>query len=299
MCSSTGSRSLRASSGSRSASSSIEPFRSAKSTVTCFRSPSRAPLDVRIFSARCLGIYDSGEANRPPGSVTAIGAPQEPQNLLPGGTSVPQATHVGVNGAPQSSQNRMPSRICDWHRGHVMPEASSHLGQESSDRWDEPSADSPGGQAGRSEAKPRGRSADEPVEPARVLAHDLPPDVGRQVPELTLDDLAGVGPDAVGVGEVRAPHDVVDPDLVEQLDADAIRLVGRLALAAPVLARPQAQSEVPELVLPFRIHALEDVRDPADPALADDDPQLRVMLEHAADDQRHEHRRYVELQPCD
>jgi hypothetical protein len=31
---------------------SIEPFRSAKSTVTCLRSPSRAVLDVRIFSAR-------------------------------------------------------------------------------------------------------------------------------------------------------------------------------------------------------------------------------------------------------
>src|SRR6059058_2140883 len=119
---------------------------------------------------------------------------------------------------------------------------------------------------------PRTRSVDEAVEPARVLADDLLSDVGRQVPELTLDDLTGVGPDAVGVGEVRAPHDVVDPNLVEQLDADAIRLVGRLALAAPVLARSQAQSEVLELVLPFRIHALEDVRDPADAALADDDP---------------------------
>ena len=41
MCSRTGSRSWRASSGSRSASSSMEPFRSANSTVTCLRSPSR------------------------------------------------------------------------------------------------------------------------------------------------------------------------------------------------------------------------------------------------------------------
>src|SRR5207247_7448296 len=105
--------------------------------------------------------------------------------------------------------------------------------------------------------------SDEPVEPPRVLADDFAANVGREVPELTLDDLAGAGPDAVGVGEVRAPHDVVDPDLVEQLDADAIRLVGRLALAAPVLARSQAQREDLELVLPFRIHALQDVRDPA------------------------------------
>jgi hypothetical protein len=56
MRSTTGSRILRASSGSRSASSSIEPFRSANSTVTCLRSPSRADLEVRILSARWLGV---------------------------------------------------------------------------------------------------------------------------------------------------------------------------------------------------------------------------------------------------
>jgi acetyl-CoA hydrolase len=52
MRSSTGSSSLRASSGSRSVSNSMEPLRSAKRTVTCFRSPSSAVLEVRIFSAR-------------------------------------------------------------------------------------------------------------------------------------------------------------------------------------------------------------------------------------------------------
>jgi hypothetical protein len=54
---------LRASSGSRSASSSIEPLRSANSTVTRLRSPSRAVLEVRIFSARCFGVYASGDGN--------------------------------------------------------------------------------------------------------------------------------------------------------------------------------------------------------------------------------------------
>jgi hypothetical protein len=34
----------------------LEPLRSAKRTVTCFRSPSRAALEVRIFSARCFGV---------------------------------------------------------------------------------------------------------------------------------------------------------------------------------------------------------------------------------------------------
>ena len=46
----------RASSGSRSASSSIEPFRSAKSTVTCLRSPSSTLFEARIFSARYRGV---------------------------------------------------------------------------------------------------------------------------------------------------------------------------------------------------------------------------------------------------
>src|SRR4029077_3234446 len=32
----------------------MEPLRSAKRTVTCLRSPSRAALEVRIFSARCF-----------------------------------------------------------------------------------------------------------------------------------------------------------------------------------------------------------------------------------------------------
>ena len=50
--SSAGSRSCRASSGSRSPSNSIDPFRSANSTVTCLRSPSSAVREVRIFSAR-------------------------------------------------------------------------------------------------------------------------------------------------------------------------------------------------------------------------------------------------------
>jgi hypothetical protein len=81
MRSSTGSRSLRASSGSRSASNSIESLRSAKRTVTCLRSPSRAALDVRIFSARCFGVYASGDVNR--GSTVACdatGVPHLPEH---------------------------------------------------------------------------------------------------------------------------------------------------------------------------------------------------------------------------
>ena len=38
----------------------MEPFRSANSTVTCLRSPSRASRELRIFSTRWIGVYDSG-----------------------------------------------------------------------------------------------------------------------------------------------------------------------------------------------------------------------------------------------
>jgi hypothetical protein len=34
----------------------LEPFRSANSTVICFRSPSRALREVRIRSAMCFGV---------------------------------------------------------------------------------------------------------------------------------------------------------------------------------------------------------------------------------------------------
>ena len=49
------------SSGSTCSASSIDPFTSAKRTVTCFRSPSSALRDVRIFSARCFGVYERGD----------------------------------------------------------------------------------------------------------------------------------------------------------------------------------------------------------------------------------------------
>jgi hypothetical protein len=49
--------------------------------VTCLRSPSRALFEVRIFSAKCLGVYDCGEANRASAGwiVAGSGAAHPPQ----------------------------------------------------------------------------------------------------------------------------------------------------------------------------------------------------------------------------
>src|SRR4029453_13490994 len=102
--------------------------------------------------------------------------------------------------------------------------------------------------------------------------------------QLALNELARVGPHPVRVGEVRAPHDGIVPQIVEQLDADAIALVGRPALSTPVLARPLSEAELLELILPPPVHAGSRVAAPADPALADDDLDVGVTLEHAGED---------------
>src|ERR1700675_4165190 len=82
MCWTTASRSLRVSSGSWLVRSSSEDRRSAKSTVTCLRSPSIAEREVRIRSARWLGVYATGDAGRLgelPGTTWAV--PHSTQNL--------------------------------------------------------------------------------------------------------------------------------------------------------------------------------------------------------------------------
>src|SRR5215813_12394428 len=118
--SSTGSRSFRASSGSRSASNSIEPLRSAKSTVTCLRSPSSATLEVRIFSARCLGVYVSGERDVVDEIPWISDAPHSPQNFCSGGFDAPQERQTAARRAPHSPQNFWLGAFSCSHRKHFI-----------------------------------------------------------------------------------------------------------------------------------------------------------------------------------
>src|SRR5262249_4496136 len=90
MRSRTASSSRRASSGSRPARSSIEPLRSAKSTVTCLRSPTRAAPEVRIFSARCCGVYFCGEAAA---AAPSSRFPHSLQKRAPSGFTRPHPAH--------------------------------------------------------------------------------------------------------------------------------------------------------------------------------------------------------------
>src|SRR4051812_42125311 len=83
----------------------------------------------------------------------------------------------------------------------------------------------------------------EPVHARRVLREDLANLVLRDVVERVVERLATVGPAALVVRVVGTPQHVVDADLVPELRfvrSEEHRL--DVALAAPVLARPQLQA---------------------------------------------------------
>src|SRR4029450_7249709 len=107
---------------------------------------------------------------------------------------------------------------------------------------------------------PGRRLLDQAVEAPRVLAGDLVCVIGGEVAELLLDVLVGLGPHAVGVGIVGAPHQGLDAHLLDQLAADAVELERALALAPPVVAWLHGEAEVAEAVLPLEVHAVERVR---------------------------------------
>src|SRR5262249_21899094 len=99
---------VRASSGSRLASSSSEPLISANSTVTCLRSASRECFDVRIFSTRYLGVYASGDKNFGAGPVNLPASKRFPhslQNLCERALPVPHWRQTSSSLAPHSGQN--------------------------------------------------------------------------------------------------------------------------------------------------------------------------------------------------
>src|ERR1700730_6279042 len=94
-------------SGSSRAESAVKPETSTNRTVTCLRSPSKAAFEVRIFSARCFGVYDSGAANVAVGPVRS-GVAHWPQNLFSGGLAVPQDGQVAARGGARSPHDLAP-----------------------------------------------------------------------------------------------------------------------------------------------------------------------------------------------
>src|SRR5262245_59180167 len=101
----------------------MDPLRSAKSTVTCLRSPSRAVRDTRICSARCRGVYASGVENRvDTGEVAApaMGSPHSVQNFADAVRLVPHLEQRRTRRAPHSSQNLACGAVSWPQREQVM-----------------------------------------------------------------------------------------------------------------------------------------------------------------------------------
>src|SRR5271156_1416145 len=96
----------RASSGSRSCSSSVEPLISANSAVTVLRSPSR-------FSGAGVSATRIGEGFDCLAEAAAVGAasavPHSPQKHLSAGLSAPHFGQRFASAAPQSPQNFLPA----------------------------------------------------------------------------------------------------------------------------------------------------------------------------------------------
>src|SRR5208282_5730689 len=101
----------RASSGSRSCSSSVEPLISANSAVTVLRSPSR--FSEAGASATRIGksfdFFDVAAMDAP------NGAPQSSQNFAVGALSAPHFAHRLANGVPHSAQNFLPEVLSVPH----------------------------------------------------------------------------------------------------------------------------------------------------------------------------------------
>ena len=102
-------------SGSVPSASAIEPFTSAKSTVTCLRSPVSVVRAARILSARCAGVAGSAAAGR-----GVAGAPHSPQNFMLAASSAwhwPQRRTMGV---PHSWQNFVAAGFSCAQAGQAM-----------------------------------------------------------------------------------------------------------------------------------------------------------------------------------
>src|SRR5215510_1186755 len=115
------------SSGSRRSDIAVKPDTSVNMTVTCLRSPSRAAFEVRIFSARCLGVYAAGEAKR---------WDAERSDAIVGAGALPAAAAPSVRRVPHSLQNLWPGALSFRHAGQIIPapiygaihHVSSHAG---------------------------------------------------------------------------------------------------------------------------------------------------------------------------
>src|SRR5216683_3190034 len=111
---SAGSIIARASSGSRSSISSVEPRISANSAVTVLRSPSMASEVSVCAGWRTIPNAEAAAGNFA-GGFTARAAPQSAQNFELVVFSTPQFGQRSARWLPHSAQNRLPGKLSVPH----------------------------------------------------------------------------------------------------------------------------------------------------------------------------------------
>src|SRR5215471_16549430 len=134
------------------------------------------------------------------------------------------------------------------------------------------------------------------VELDHVLRRDLAPHALRQHAEVLLDELARVGPEAVGMRIVRAPDDVVLADQRDDRLHVLVLLIGDIALALEVVAGLELEAEGATAILVLGVEPVEHIGQPRHPRLAEDKVEARVLLAGARGDDRDEHFHGVELE---
>src|SRR3989454_4465539 len=131
------------------------------------------------------------------------------------------------------------------------------------------------------------RPSVEVVERGRVPTGDEGPLVGRYILEVLGQRLARMRPRRVAVRVIRRPHDVAEPRPMPCGHPREVADEGGVPLAVPVRARLLGDDRLgPEpMLLEGLVHALDEVGDPADAALDEDEPELRVSLEDSREDE--------------
>src|SRR5271166_2177491 len=109
---SAGSTIARASSGSKSCSSSVEPLISANSAVTVLRSPSRISSELASAVRRTGGFFVSAGF---PAMIPVSELPQRPQKFSSGSLTAPQLGQFVARVAPHPAQKSRPSRFSRPH----------------------------------------------------------------------------------------------------------------------------------------------------------------------------------------